>query len=173
MRCRVGWRMPSGVSGQAWRSNSPTQAPAPPKRSIMRIYLCFRLTEPFLPALTWALALAVVGYPVHRWMQKCIRHPSIAAGITLTIILIVIVVPTVWVGHQIGTQVAESFEAVKEQVESGRWRAMLERHPWIGPIFSWIENQFNVRTELDRFIEPLGKHYRALSREPSTSGYSF
>jgi predicted PurR-regulated permease PerM len=43
-------------------------------------------------------------------------------------------------------------------VESGRWRAMLERHPLIGPIFSWIENQFNLRTELDRFIEPLGKH---------------
>jgi predicted PurR-regulated permease PerM len=29
-------------------------------------YRCFRLAEPFLPALTWALALAVVGYPVHR-----------------------------------------------------------------------------------------------------------
>jgi predicted PurR-regulated permease PerM len=86
-------------------------------------------------------------------VQKYVRHPSIAAGITLTVILIVIVV-----GHQIATQVAEGFEAVKEQVESGRWRAMLERYPSISPMLSWIENQFNVRTEVDRFIEPLGKH---------------
>jgi predicted PurR-regulated permease PerM len=143
---------------KGWLSRERVEALVLLLATLFAIYLCFRLTEPFLPALTWALALAVVGYPVHRWMQKCIRHPSIAAGITLTIILIVIVVPTVWVGHQIGTQVAESFEAIKEHVESGRWRAMLERHPWIGPIFSWIENQFNLRTELDRFIEPLGKH---------------
>jgi predicted PurR-regulated permease PerM len=143
---------------KGWLSRERVEALVLLLATLFAIYLCFRLTEPFLPALTWALALAVVGYPVHRWMQKRIRHPSIAAGITLAIILIVIVIPTVWVGHQIGTQVAESFEAVKEHVESGRWRAMLERHPWIGPIFSWIENQFNLRTELDRFIEPLGKH---------------
>ena len=71
---------------KGWLSRKRVEALGLLLATLFAIYLCFRLTEPFLPALTWALALAVVGYPVHRWMQKRIRHPSIAAGITLAII---------------------------------------------------------------------------------------
>jgi predicted PurR-regulated permease PerM len=56
---------------KGWLSRERVEALVLLLATLFAIYLCFRLTEPFLPALIWALALAVVGYPVHRWMQKC------------------------------------------------------------------------------------------------------
>src|SRR5688500_1307857 len=34
--------------------------------TLLGVYLCYRLVEPFLPALAWGLALAVVAYPIHK-----------------------------------------------------------------------------------------------------------
>lgn len=33
------------------------------------LYLCYRLSLPFLSALTWALVLAIMLSPVHRWLE--------------------------------------------------------------------------------------------------------
>jgi hypothetical protein len=32
----------------------------------LAVYVCYLLTHPFLPALAWALALAVVAHPLHN-----------------------------------------------------------------------------------------------------------
>ena len=50
-----------------------------------RFYICYRLTLPFLPALAWALALAVVTYPLHGWIERRIKRPNIAAGLAVAL----------------------------------------------------------------------------------------
>jgi predicted PurR-regulated permease PerM len=32
------------------------------------LYLCWLLARPFLAGITWALALAVVAYPLNHWL---------------------------------------------------------------------------------------------------------
>ena len=44
------------------------------------IYLCYRLALPFLAAFAWALALAVVFTPFHRWVESKLKHPNLAAS---------------------------------------------------------------------------------------------
>ena len=36
------------------------------------LYLCYLMALPFVPALTWALALAVLFMPVHRWIESIV-----------------------------------------------------------------------------------------------------
>jgi predicted PurR-regulated permease PerM len=38
------------------------------------IYLCYLLAEPFLSALTWALALCVLFTPFQRWLELKLKH---------------------------------------------------------------------------------------------------
>src|SRR3954453_6899446 len=57
-------------------------------------YLCWRLAEPFLTAITWALALAVVGFPLQRLLEARLK-PGLAAAITLVIVTLVLVGPCV------------------------------------------------------------------------------
>ena len=44
------------------------------------VYLCYRMAVPFLPALTRALALAVVFAPIQRWLESKFKRPDAAAG---------------------------------------------------------------------------------------------
>src|SRR5690606_11963468 len=44
------------------------------------IYLSYRLALPFVPALTWALALAVVLVPVQQRLERRLGRPALAAS---------------------------------------------------------------------------------------------
>ena len=50
--------------------------------TLITFYLCYLVLSPFLPALAFALALAVVARPLHVWLVRRIRKPGLAAGIT-------------------------------------------------------------------------------------------
>ena len=38
--------------------------------TVIALYLCYRVALPFLPALAWAAALAVMAYPLHDWIRQ-------------------------------------------------------------------------------------------------------
>ncbi len=67
-------------------------------------YLSFRLVEPFLPAIIWALALAIIARPVHRWLNAKISHSGAAAGISVFLVTVCILGPVFFVGHQVTQQ---------------------------------------------------------------------
>src|SRR5690242_21798357 len=46
-------------------------------------YLCYRMVEPFVPALAWALAIAVVSHPLHASLQHRLGGGSLVAGLTV------------------------------------------------------------------------------------------
>ena len=41
------------------------------------IYICYRVAVPFLPALAWGSALAIVAHPMHSWLElKFCKSPT-------------------------------------------------------------------------------------------------
>ena len=50
----------------------------------MVLWLCWLMTEPFVPALTWALTLAVIAHPWHeRILTRMPNWPNLAAIIAV------------------------------------------------------------------------------------------
>src|SRR5262245_23898076 len=45
------------------------------------IALCLVVSYPLLPAITWAVALAIIAWPLHAWLGR-LRRPWLAAGLT-------------------------------------------------------------------------------------------
>jgi predicted PurR-regulated permease PerM len=60
-------------------------------------YLCYRLLLLFLPALAWALALAVIAHPLHQWIHGRIRSANLAAALSVVVVGLVIVCPVIFV----------------------------------------------------------------------------
>jgi len=108
------------------------------------IYLCYLMTAPFFPALAWALALAVLFVPLHRWVLSKVRRPNLAAGICLVVVAIVVVVPVTLVTERIVGEAARGAETVKAMVDSGDWRRAFDAHPVIAPAGRWIEKQVDL-----------------------------
>lgn len=108
------------------------------------VYGCFRLAEPFLAALAWALALAVLFAPLHRRLEAKLKRPNLAAAIALILITITVVAPTMFVAERIIAEAASAASNMTTLVESGQWRQTLEAQPGLAPVGHWIEQYFDV-----------------------------
>ena len=108
------------------------------------IYLCYRMALPFVPALTWALALAVLFMPVHRWLESAVKHSSLAASISVLVIGLIVVVPATFLGQRLVSEAVTGADTIRAQVESGEWQRVLDAHPRIAPIAQSIERRIDL-----------------------------
>jgi len=118
-------------------------------------YLCYLITRPFLPALAWAVALAVLTYPLYRWIASRLRRPNIAAAISVLIVTLVIVGPSAFVAHQLGSEIAGAVDFITNETETGRWRIMIERNPRLAPAVNWIEQHLDLRGEVHQVADAI------------------
>lgn len=108
------------------------------------IYLCYRLTVPFLPALAWALALAVLFTPIQRWLESKLRYPNLAAVVSVLAIGSIVIVPATFVGQAMVLQAAKGAELVEAKISSGEWRRALEAQPRLASFADRIERQLDL-----------------------------
>ena len=109
------------------------------------LYLCYRLAEPFLPALAWALALAVLFAPLQRGLESRLGKPTLAAVVAVTVIGLMVIIPAVFVGQRLTVQAAKGSEIIKARVESGEWRQALAGQPRLISIIETIGQQVELR----------------------------
>jgi len=103
------------------------------------IYLCYHLAVPFLPGVTWAVALAVIGLPLHRRIARAVTNPGWAAAVSTTLVVLLIAVPVVLVAGQLAAETSRAVGTVREQTETGRWRETVARVPYVGETVSRLE----------------------------------
>jgi predicted PurR-regulated permease PerM len=113
-------------------------------------YLCYQLALPFVPAIAWALAIAVVAHPLHRWMRSRMNSKSLAAGLTVLIVAVTLLAPAVFVVQQATSDAISSAEGLKEAVSDGRWREAVEGNAFLSSAVDWIEREVDVKAQLEK-----------------------
>jgi len=112
--------------------------------TVIGIYVCYRLVEPFLPAIAWALALAILFAPLNRWLESKVKYPGLAATICVLAAALIVVAPATFVAERIISEAASGAVTIKTNVESGAWRRAFDDYPLIAPVGPWIERQFDL-----------------------------
>jgi len=124
--------------------------------TILGIYLCCLIAEPFLPVLVWALTLAVLFTPLQGWLESKLRHSSLAAIVSILLIGLIVVVPAIFVGEQLGLQVVKGSQLIETKVASGEWRRTLEAQPQLAPILNKVEHYIDLSGSIKTFTGWLG-----------------
>ena len=101
------------------------------------IWLCLRLLSPFVSSLTWALTLAVVGWPLHRWLCRKIGRPAIAAAIATILVTLVVAVPATLTSIAIAREALDSAETVRAIMSKEGLEKLTERIPSLAPAIKW------------------------------------
>jgi predicted PurR-regulated permease PerM len=134
------WGMPETRAGQARVLSRPNvQALVLLGAAAVGLYVCARLVQPFMPALAWGVALAVVGYPLHKVICRRLPYATVAAALTVLVIAVVIIAPIVFVSQQLVRQVASTASVVQDALASGAWRDFFERRPRVAAALEGIE----------------------------------
>jgi predicted PurR-regulated permease PerM len=117
------------------------------------VALCFYLTLPFLPAVTWAVALAIIAWPLHVWINRHIPRETVAAGLTTLVVVVAILVPGLFVSYQLAREATSAAEQVKENQAEGRIRETLAKTPGLEGVAAWMDRVgFDVDAEFRALV---------------------
>jgi predicted PurR-regulated permease PerM len=127
--------------------------------TVLALVLCFLIVRPFVSSLAWAIALAVVAWPLHRRVARRIPWPTPAAALSVVAIGLLLVVPSGMLIPSVIDEALSGYRLVRSQIESNAWDATLDRHAWIGPVWEWLRQRVDMSVVLQQvgaFLTELG-----------------
>lgn len=113
-------------------------------------WLVWRLVRPFVPPITWALVLAVIAHPMHEAIHARVRWPSVAAGVAVLIVTMVIALPAAFIVRQAGVEAMESVASVRKLIGGERWKLLIDRFPRAAAVREWVEREVDVKDAVDQ-----------------------
>jgi predicted PurR-regulated permease PerM len=113
-------------------------------------YLCYVVTLPFIPALTWALVLAVITQPLYQWIQRYIKIQWLASVLAIAIVMVTIALPAAAVVRQVVKEAVVVVEKVRADTAEDLWKEALERNRRLAPTLKWIEREVDLRAQVER-----------------------
>ncbi len=118
--------------------------------SICSILLCLLIVRPFLPGITWAIVLAIVTQPLHRWISARLRNPSIAAVTTLLIVALSIVVPVMFVLLSAGNHALDAVRGIQTGAAQRELQLLIGQHPRIAGALQYTVDNVDVSQALEK-----------------------
>lgn len=127
----------------------------------LALYLCWLIARPFLAGITWALALAVVAYPVNRRLEGWLRPNPAALLSVLTVVTVLLAPGTLLV--QKGLQEAGgSLDAFQQNFNSARIHQFIDQYPAVAKMVDRIAAQFDLNEEIKRASGMLARQASAV-----------
>lgn len=115
-------------------------------------YLCWLIAQPFMPALAWAIALAIVGMPMHKWISGRITKPGIAATLSVAAVAIVVVAPAIFVARQVVMESVEGIEVIRTEVETGALRKQLMSNPQLAGVIEFLDANVDIEKSFEQIL---------------------
>jgi predicted PurR-regulated permease PerM len=132
--------------------------------TLIGLYLCYRLALPFLPAIVWALTLAVLFSPLQRRLEINIGHPNAATALTVLAVAVIVVLPSIFVASHLLDEISKGAELVRKYASNTTLRETLEKHHFLAPIGAWIERQIDLPETFGRIATWLTNTAAAIVR---------
>jgi predicted PurR-regulated permease PerM len=86
--------------------------------TVICLYLCWLMLQPFLTVLLWGIVLAIVFYPLHAWIERRTGHPAWAAALSCLTVVAVVLVPLALVTIAVVNEAATTFEYLQKNAGS-------------------------------------------------------
>ncbi|MCM5679410.1 AI-2E family transporter [Schlegelella sp. S2-27] len=144
---------PSPVNADGWLTRARVQLIALASLTALVLYLCYLITLPFLPALTWAVVLAVIAHPLHERIRDKVHGKSVVAALAVLTVTVALAVPTVLVVREIAQQATEKVEKIRGDPAEKLWSETKQRYPRFVPLMRWAEREMKIREQMTRFSE--------------------
>jgi predicted PurR-regulated permease PerM len=81
------------------------------------LYLCWLMVQPFTNVILWAVVLAVVFYPMHRRIRARVGNPSLAAILSMLLVVLLILLPATFITIAVVRELAGAAESLQAGVQ--------------------------------------------------------
>ena len=106
------------------------------------LYLCWRMVQPFLDVILWAVVLAVVFFPLHRRIRSRLASASTAAICSTLVVVVLILLPATAITAAVIRELAAAAEYVPQSL------AAFSASP-IGTALEWLTARTRGYVDID------------------------
>lgn len=113
-------------------------------------WLCFRVLAPFLPALGWAIVLAVgLWKPWSALAARMPRRTNLAAAIGAVLVAFVVLLPATFLGGVLVSQSSDAASLVVSTLRESDVRGIgdVARVPWVAAALVWTEAKTGLTSQ--------------------------
>lgn len=128
------------------------------------LYICYLLALPFLPALTWALVLAIVLYPAHRWVEGRFGNRNLAALASVSVAAVAVGLPLIFVAQQLVSEAANGATYLEGVIRGWNANGFMLDYPRLSAIALWIEDRLDPAGSVAAFAQWLTGQSTSLLR---------
>jgi predicted PurR-regulated permease PerM len=114
----------------------------------LAIYVCYKIAEPFVPAIAFALALAVATQRPFAWLKRRVGRETLAAGLAVLLVALLIIGPAAFLTVYIVQVALDNVDTLKQSGGIAHVRSTLEQQPLIGPLFRELSSRFRIEEHL-------------------------
>jgi predicted PurR-regulated permease PerM len=118
---------------------------------ILSFYLFYVVFSPFLIPIVWAIILAIVFYPVYRWLNHRLKgRKSLCAVVMTVLVVLLILFPSAYILSMLANEAITAYVFFERGLEAGRFQSILEvkDHPIIQGLWQRL-GQYVDLSELD------------------------
>lgn len=145
---------PPAPPAAGWLTRRRTSALALLAATGLAFYLCWKIAQPFVPALAWALALAIIGSRLHRWLLRRLAHPGLSAGLATTVLVVFIAAPIAATAPTVATKAREGWEQMRSVSTQERVQKVLSNNRALAPVADIVARYAPSADELAEQLAP-------------------
>lgn len=125
--------------------------------AVIALYLCWKMLEPFIEVLLWAVVLVIVFMPVHRRVRARVGSPGWSAMLSCLLVVFVILVPLTLVALAITREMTH----IAQSIQTGAGTGGLLSSPYVERALDWVGqyvdiSQFNSQQFIAERLKSLG-----------------
>jgi predicted PurR-regulated permease PerM len=159
----------AGQTDQRWFSRERVVTLALAAATLLALYVCYLIIQPFIPALAIALALAVSTYKPYRWLLQRLRNEGRAATVAVILTACVIIVPLTLLITYITQEILVNLHDLQGGSTWEQWRDAIHGKPVLGNALRWAESNLDLDAQLTGMAKNLTGHAGSLLRSSITA----
>lgn len=113
--------------------------------TILLLWQCWRMLEPFLGVVLWAVVLAILFFPMHRRIRARVGSPGWSAVLSCLLVIVVILVPLTLLTFAVLNELSDFAQMLQQKTDgngagaAGVAAGLLDpNHPYLGPAVRWL-----------------------------------
>jgi len=104
---------------------------------LVMLYGAFLVLTPFLTAITWAVILAILVYPVYAWLFELMGGRATLAALTvLAVITMIVIVPGIELARFLADEAVSLLQSVHTLL-GGEGKQQWLAQPWVQELIRW------------------------------------
>jgi predicted PurR-regulated permease PerM len=121
------------------------------------VYVCYLIVEPFIPAIAFALALAIATARPYAWLKRRLHREALAAAIATVLVAVVIIAPAAALITYIVQLAADNIGEMQKGGGIAAVRDTLERLPLVGRLIQEAGTRFRLDEQLGTIAQAVAQ----------------